>query len=168
MADVTNRRAGWTTLSIVLHWLIVLLIIGQLINHEWMVDMWRAVRHGTEVDVETAVFGWTHVWLGGLVLLAAAVRIGDRYFRGRPAYPAGEPNWATWLAKITHFLIYAILILMPVAGAAAWFGGIGGAARFHTLMWTPLLVLIGLHVAGALTQQFWFKTDVLKRIVKPA
>ena len=118
------RAEGWSKLSVRLHWLIVLLIVVQFIDHEWMVDMWRASRRGTEIDQTTAVMGWLHIVTGALVLVAT--------------------------------------------GLLAWFGGIGFLAEAHELMWTPLLVLVAIHIAGALAQHFWFKTDVLKRMVTPA
>ncbi|MCB8837890.1 cytochrome b [Aurantimonas sp. VKM B-3413] len=168
MALSAPRTVGWSKLNITLHWLIVLFIIVQLIDHEWMVDMWRASRRGTAIDATTATWGWTHIVVGTLVLIAAAIRLWDRYRHGRPPHPEAEPNWAVWVAKITHFLIYAILIVMPIAGLIAWFAGSHDVGEIHTFFWTPLLILIGLHVLGALAHQFWFKTDVLKRIVKPA
>ncbi|MBP0616950.1 cytochrome b [Jiella mangrovi] len=161
------RSQGWSTLSVVLHWTIVLLIIIQFIDHEWMSEMWRATRRATPIDATTETWGWVHIIAGTLVLVAALVRLWDRFSHGRPPYPEGEPSWASWIAKVTHALIYAILILMPIAGLVAWFGGIGAAGGIHELMWTPLLVLIALHVVGALTHQFWFKTGVLKRIFVP-
>ncbi|TFF20716.1 cytochrome b [Jiella endophytica] len=161
------RSTGWSSLSVALHWTIVVLIIVQFIDHEWMVDMWRATRRGTEIDAATETWGWVHIIAGTLVLVAALVRLWDRFAHGRPPYPAEEPTWASWLARITHGLIYAILILMPIAGLVAWFLVIGEAGEVHELMWTPLLILIGLHVVGALAQQFWFKTNVLKRIFVP-
>ena len=167
-AAPNRNQRNWSALSIWMHWLIVLLILVQFVDHDWMEAMWRNVRRGTPLTSSDVTGGWLHIVAGTTILVAAAVRLWDRYAVGRPPHPADEPTWALWLAKITHGLIYAILILMPIAGLVAWFGGVGVAARLHGLMWTPLLVLIGLHVLGAFTQHFWLKTDVLKRIVGAA
>ena len=165
-ADRSPRN--WSALSIWMHWLIVLLILVQFVDHDWMEAMWRNFRRDTPITSSDVTGGWLHIVAGSVILIAAAVRLRDRFTVGRPPAPADEPTWALWLARITHTLIYAILILMPIAGLVAWFGGVGIAAQVHGLMWNPLLVLIGLHVLGALAQQFWFKTDVLKRIVGAA
>ncbi|WAP68153.1 cytochrome b [Jiella pelagia] len=167
MSTTAPHAKGWSTLSVALHWMIVVLIVVQLIDHEWMVDLWRKTRRAAPIDTTTVTLGWVHIIAGSLILAAALVRLWDRYSHGRPPYPVDEPSWASWLARITHVLIYAILILMPIAGLIAWFGMIGEAGEIHEFLWTPLLVLIGLHVAGALAQQFWFKTGVLKRIFVP-
>lgn len=81
------------------------------------------------------------------------------------ALPAGEAAVFKWLAYATHFGLYALLILMPVSGAVAWFAGLGTPALAHSLMEKLLIVLIGLHILGALAQHFVFRTDVLKRML---
>ncbi|MBO0663830.1 cytochrome b/b6 domain-containing protein [Jiella sp. MQZ9-1] len=167
MAVSAPRSKGWSTLSVALHWTIVLFILVQFIDHDWMEGMWRAARHGTPVDGSTQTGGWLHIIVGTLVLIAAIVRLWDRFTHGRPPYPENEPRWASLLAKITHVLIYAILILMPITGLIAWFLGVHEFGDIHGLMWTPLLILIVLHVVGAFAQHFWFKTGVLKRILVP-
>ncbi len=167
--DVTNpSQRNWSALSIWMHWLIVLLILVQFVDHDWMEAMWHNFRRGASITSSDVTGGWLHIIAGTTILIAAAVRLWDRFKVGRPPHPTDEPTWALWLSKVTHVLIYAILILMPLAGLVAWFGGVGQAAQVHGLMWNPLLVLIGLHVLGAFSQQFWFKTDVLKRIVGAA
>lgn len=168
MSKATPVAIGWSRLNIWMHWLIVLLIIVQFLDHEYMVGLWRASRRGTEAGSDVTLFGWVHIVAGILILVFAAIRLVDRFTHGRPPYPAGEPAWTLWLAKITHFLIYAILVVMPILGLVAWFGGIGPAAEVHTFLWTPLLILVGIHVLGALAQHFYFRSDVLRRIVRPA
>ena len=37
MSASAPRSDGWSTLSVMLHWTIVVLIIVQFIDHEWMV-----------------------------------------------------------------------------------------------------------------------------------
>ena len=66
----------------------------------------------------------------------------------------------------THWALYALLILMPLTGALAWFGTIEQAAFAHDVLKLPLLILTGLHVIGALFHQFILKSDVLTRMRK--
>lgn len=68
------------------------------------------------------------------------------------------------LSKATHALIYLTLVAIPALGLAAWFTGDDTWADYHTLLWTPLMVLVGLHLAGVLWQQFVIKPDALHRM----
>ncbi|MEF2073742.1 cytochrome b [Consotaella aegiceratis] len=166
MEDPAPTRSGWSALNVWMHWLIVLLIVVQILDHEAMEEAWHAQMQGTAATADGS-YAWLHVAVGILILAFALTRLADRFIRGRPPHPTGEPTWTLWLAKIVHFLLYTLLILMPISGMVAWFGGVGPAGFAHGTMWTILLVLIGLHVLGALAQHFVFKTNVLTRMFKP-
>ncbi|WMS41913.1 cytochrome b/b6 domain-containing protein [Acuticoccus sp. MNP-M23] len=157
----THER--WTSLSIWLHWLIVLLLLAQFAEGEFMGDLFDKGAAG--VSEMTALLGYVHIGVGAIIFLAAAVRLWDRFAHGRPAAPEGEPNWAKTLARISHALLYAILLAMPVAGFVAWFFGSELLAELHKWAWDALMVIAGIHVLGALVNQFWFKTGVLTRIL---
>mgnify|MGYP005993838291 CR=1 FL=1 len=100
-----------------------------------------------------------------LVLIAAAIRLADRFTHGRPPLDADEPQWAAMLARMTHVLLYALLFAMPILGLTAWFTGNDAIAGYHAFLWNPLLAVIALHVLGALTQHFWFRSPALKRMI---
>lgn len=159
-------RAHWTKLNVVLHWLIVVLLVVQYLVSESMEGLWDATTEGKLLTPETHFYGWVHIITGSVVLVAAALRLADRLRNGRPPHSAVEPHWALLLSKVTHAAMYAVLILMPALGLAAWLSGIDGLAQLHTLLWTPLLVLIGLHVVGALAQQFYFRTNAIGRMTQ--
>jgi len=158
--------AGWSRLNVALHWLIVVLIIVQYLESEFMVSLWDGTLEGKTVSSTTTILGWTHIVLGSTILAAAVLRLLDRFLiHGRPPHSEGDPTWALWLAKVTHALIYTVLIVMPILGLTAWFTGNDTLAGYHTFLWTPLLVLIGVHIAGALAQHFVFRSDALRRMV---
>ena len=159
------RRANWTTLSITLHWVVVLFLIGQFLNHGFMEDAWHTYRDGESPPPDVLRVAWLHVAIGILVLLSALTRLWDRFARGRPPYEERTPTWAAWLSRVTHAALYAVLIALPLTGMAAWFGEIRGAGRLHGTLWTVLLVLATLHIAGALSEHFVFRTGALRRML---
>lgn len=167
--DTATRTAAvpsrWTTLNISLHWLIVGLLVAQFVDSEWVNPLFDASLDGTAVDTATTVLGYAHMILGGLIFAAIALRLRDRIAHGRPPHPTGQPNWANALARITHAMLYGLLFAMPVAGALAWFTGSDAVATVHGWAWTALMVAAALHVAGALTSQFWYRNDVLGRMM---
>lgn len=68
------------------------------------------------------------------------------------------------LAKLTHVGLYALMILMPLSGAVAWFGGVETAAQGHNVLRIVLLALVALHVVGALYHQFVLRDGTLARM----
>lgn len=163
--ETTPRPVSWSTLHISLHWLTVVLIVWQWWTGDFMGGLVRAEERGREIDAAAIFLGYSHAAMGTLVLLSILTRLFDRFYHGRPPHPADAPNWANFLARATHFLLYAILIVMPLSGMAAFFGGIEPAEEFHEFVWTPLLGLIGLHVIGALVNHFHYRNDVLRRMM---
>jgi cytochrome b561 len=162
-----NTRTGYSSAQIALHWIIAVLIVCQFVFHEGMVEAWDTYRKTPDTPLVGGFPAQAHVW-GGLAVLAFAVwRLWLRQKRGVPAAPMEEPAALRLIAHVTHITLYALMILMPVTGAALWFGGIGFAAFLHGVLRVPLFFLVLLHVLGGLAQHFWFKTNVLKRIVSP-
>jgi len=68
------------------------------------------------------------------------------------------------LAKAAHVGLYALMILMPLSGSMAWFGGVDLAAQGHNVLKIVLLALVALHVLGALYHQFVLKDGLINRM----
>ncbi len=148
--------------QIALHWIIFLLIALQYIFHDSIVVAWDRVREGAEVSFSPLVAA--HVFGGLLILVLVVWRIWLRLTRGAPPLPAEEPDSLKRIAQGTHLGLYALMVLMPVTGALAWFAGIGPMAGAHGLLRIVLLALVALHVLGALYQHFVLKTGVMERM----
>lgn len=154
----------FSTTQVTLHWLTALVVLAQFLNDDAIADAFRATMQGA-ADIPESWLATAHV-IGGLAILAAALwRIGLRILPGTPAAPAGEPRPLRLVAAAIHGLLYLLLLLLPLTGLAAWVGGVGAAGGLHELLTTALLVLVGLHVAGALYQQLVLRSDVLARML---
>ena len=158
----------WTRMHILLHWTAAGLIALQFVTGEWMSAAFRAdLVPGGDGDIDSAgsVFAPLHMAIGLTVFLAVAARLWDRFSNGRPPHPPGEPTWAARLAAVTQALLYATVLSMPIAGAIAWFGGNEALGGLHALASKVLIGLVLLHSAGALANHYWFKTDVLVKML---
>lgn len=160
------QPTGYTRAQIALHWITLLLVALQFVLHDAMSDAWDALLAGREVVFNPLVA--QHVAGGALVAVLTFVRLGLRLSHGAPPPPATEHGALKLVAQGTHWAFYALLILMPVSGAVAWFNSIEGAAQAHEVMKTALLALIALHVVAALVHQFVFKTNLIARMIRPA
>ena len=56
------------------------------------------------------------------------------------------------------------MILMPLSGSVAWFGGVEAAAQGHNVLKIVLLALVALHLVGALYHQFVLRDGTLARM----
>lgn len=152
---------GYTRAQIALHWIAALLILQQYIFKDAMSAAWKALEDGLEPAFDPLVLA--HVAGGALVLVFALWRLSIRARRGAPAI-VGDSAVQRALAKGTHLGLYALMILMPISGSIAWFGGVDAAAQGHNILKVALLALIALHVAGALWHQFVLKDGLLMRM----
>lgn len=159
----SSQPSGYTRLQIALHWVIAALILFQLLVHDGIEEAWRAQAGGGEGGNP-----WPHIVVGSAILILAAVRLVIRLRQGAPAHPPGQHPLLGLVATVVHTLIYVLIFALPLSGLAAWFGGVAPAAEAHG---GPLrIALIGLvliHIAGALVQQFVFRSGVIGRMMKP-
>lgn len=156
---------GYSRFQIALHWIVFALIVLQFALHEPIHAAWEAMTEGREVVPSPLIA--QHVFGGLLVLVLAALRLVVRLTRGVPALPANEPAPLKLVAHVTHWSLYGLMILLPLTGAMAWFGGVQGAAAAHGVLRAVLLLLVLVHIIGALVQQFVFKTNIMARMKRP-
>jgi cytochrome b561 len=164
-APAKSAPTGFSAGQIRLHWIVFILIVLQYVLHEPITEAWRAVSRGEEIAFNPLIA--SHVFGGILILLLVIWRLALRARRGAPAAPENEPAILKLAAAATHLGLYALMVLMPVSGMAAWFGRVEAAAEAHAVMRIILLALIVLHIVGALYHQFILKTDVLARMKRP-
>lgn len=147
------------------HWVTVLLIVWQFIAASGF-DAARAAREaGAALDGVSAFFIQSHFAVGFAILALTLCRLWLRYTQGVPAEPENEPAALKLLAKITHVGLYAVLFAMPLSGIGFRYLGLDFAHFPHVGPLKGLMILlIVLHVAGALVHHFYWKTDVLRRM----
>lgn len=159
--------SGYSLAQIVLHWAVVVLIIFQYLAHDAMEAAWDALRDGAAIPDDILLGANLHAAAGMTVLILALIRLFLRFTRGAPALPSNLSPPLAFVAKATHFLLYALIIGLPIGGAAAWLGGVAVAARVHGLGANVLFWVAIIHVLGALYEHFVVKSDVLRRMLKP-
>ena len=155
---------GYSPAQIGLHWIIALLIALQFLFNEPMGEAFDSVMRGTVPPFSWAV--WAHI-AGGVAILALVLwRVALRRSRGVPPPPEGEGTLLGRAASLGHWALYALMVLMPVSGLVAWFGGVDTAGEAHGLMSNLMLFVLAVHVAAALWHQFWLKDHLLRRMMR--
>lgn len=154
---------GYSRVQIGLHWVIALLILFQLLFHDGMEAAWEAFQKGMPIEGNSAQI---HASVGALVLVLAVIRIIIRLRRGAPDLPPDGNPLQDLAAKATHIALYALLVLVPLSGMAAWGGGIVPAAGVHGLLFTGLFFLVLLHLVAALYHQYYLKDGLIRRMMR--
>jgi cytochrome b561 len=181
MAQAENNL-GYAGTAKALHWGIVALLIVQFVVAWTMPAIRRDTKPETLINL--------HLSVGVLILVVAVVRLAWRATHGEPAPLDGLPPWQVKSARAVHWLLYALLVVLPILGwvNASWRGfpvvlfGLElpkiVATRAPGLRWTGdvhallanylLLVLVALHVAAGLYHYFIRRDGVLQRMLPGA
>ncbi|WP_425100851.1 cytochrome b [Tropicibacter sp. S64] len=151
----------YARIQIVLHWAIFLLFVFNYIVSD---DMGRALRTKLEGGTPDNFVALIHPPIGITLLVLMVLRIIARLFLGAPEpVDTGKPlldKAAAW----THIALYALLVLIPASGIAAWQFGIREAGEVHEITVNLALILIIAHSAAALFHQFVLKDGLLNRM----
>ena len=151
-----KRTTGsYSLIQIILHWLVVILIIAAFLLSEQMED-WQKLP----VDAALPLHGKIGLTVFFLMLLRLVIRL----FRGAPPPPEADPAWQRKAAEWTHWVLYALAIVVPWSGGFAFYLRSETAADVHEVLKTLLLVIALLHTAAALYHQFVVKDNLMARM----
>jgi len=178
-----NTHANWGAVAKTFHWVIALLILGNLALGYWSVGLPRAPEKGYW-------FHW-HKTIGLTVLWLVALRLLWRMSSLIPPLPPTTPPWQRIAAGVSHLLLYLAMFAMPISGwvmhsaadrtldlyglfkvpdivaatgeRAEAIGDTAGAVHYY--LFITLCVLIALHVLGALKHALVNGDSVLTRML---
>ena len=119
-----NKHSGhFNLLARLLHWGMALLILSMLFIGVTMV----ASVHLRPGLIEL------HRPLGALIFVLALLRLFNRLRHAPPPLPADLPPWQAWAAKASHWLLYALMLAMPLVGWAML-----SAGGYPIVLWRSL------------------------------
>ena len=160
---MTTVRKRFAAPQRLLHWLMAICILSMLFIGVGMVST-VTPKYLTLVQI--------HKPLGIAILLLALIRLALRIYYGSPALPADLPEPMKLAAELSQYVLYALMIGMPLLGwgmlsAASYpvvlFGGVHLPSilpvsdSLHTLLWHAhyylafaFFAIILMHVAAIL------------------
>jgi superoxide oxidase len=174
-----NTESRYGSLSIGLHWLILLLIAAACACIELRGNFPKGsvIREGLKT--------W-HFMLGLSILVLVLVRLAAHFIGTVPRIEPDPPKWQSLFAKLMHIALYALMIGMPLLGwltltaegkLVPFFGlqlpslvgeskSIAGWAKeLHETGGTVGYFLIGLHAAAALFHHYFVRDNTLRRML---
>lgn len=100
----------YNRVAIILHWLIAIGVIVQIAFGLWMIEIPK-----TPVGVRAYWFN-IHKSIGITLGFLVLFRIVWRLTHGAPPLPPHIPGWQRLASKLSHFGLYACMVIMPVSG----------------------------------------------------
>jgi cytochrome b561 len=176
---VIEAPAEYNGIAKTLHWLILALLVVQFGVAWRMPDV-----HPDTKPVD--LIAW-HLSIGAFILLVMLLRLVWRAVSAVPPAPADLAPPLRLLSRMTHFLLYGILIVLPLLGwinassrgwtvtllgiiplpalvpsGSSWGHAMGDV---HQLVAWILLGVVGLHVLGALYHRLVLRDGLLTRML---
>jgi cytochrome b561 len=172
-----HRPVRYGAVAIAFHWLLAVMIVGSFCVGLYMTDLHMS-------PLRLKLFNW-HKWAGITILALSALRLLWRLTH-RPPPDVPMAAWQQRAAHLTHYALYLLFFLVPLAGwayssAAGFpivvfgviplpdFVGVDKAvaevlkSSHHLLAFALAVVVLG-HVGAALKHQFIDRDGLLRRM----
>lgn len=174
-----NTESRYGSLSIGLHWLMLLLIAAVYA----CIELRGNFPKGS--DIREGLKTW-HFMLGLSILVLVLVRLAAHFIGPVPRIEPDPPKWQSLFAKLMHIALYALMIGMPLLGwltlsaegkLVPFFGlqlpslvgesksVAGWAKELHETGGTVGYFLIALHAAAALFHHYVVRDNTLRRML---
>jgi len=180
MTSQSPAATGYAPAAKFLHWLVTALIVAQFVIAYLMPHIGRNTQPNTIINL--------HFSLGVVILAVVVVRLAWRWTHAEPTPLDRIPGALVWSARLVHYALYLLLIVIPVLGwmNASWRGfdvsvfglftlprlmatrapGFGWTGDTHVVLsWYVMLGFIGVHVAAALYHALVRRDGVLSRML---
>lgn len=172
-------KAAYDKVQIGVHWVTVILIAAAF-GLAWTLE-------GMSLSpLKLQMIPW-HKWVGMTVFGLTALRLLWRAIYGAPGVEASLPAWQRGLATGVHHLLYLVMLALPLSGwlmssafdnQVVYLGVlplpnlIGPDSdlaerlqEVHEALAAILLILIGLHAAGAIKHHLLDRDETLVRML---
>mgnify|MGYP001381267333 CR=1 FL=1 len=177
--QIRNSIDRYGAVAQFLHWLIVALLVVQVTTATLADDM--------PLGLAKLAMLARHKSFGMTILALAVLRLLWRFASPAPSLPTTLKPYERGLARLTHTLLYVLLIAMPISGwimsaaknyPVSWFHqftwpnpvapdkDLGEAMEeLHETFAYVLGAIVTLHILAALKHHFVLKDNTLKRML---
>lgn len=174
----TSQRYGWVTQ--LFHWSFVVLFF----TNYYLVYRREYFTEENPLHLEYILL---HKALGIVALFLGVLYVIWRLFNVKPSLPGSTPAYERWLSIGTHHFLILAIIFMPISGyLMSYFGArptpVFGLFNmpvlevanqpwrqffylFHEWLSFAIIGFVIIHVAGALKHQFYYKDNILRRML---
>jgi cytochrome b561/polyisoprenoid-binding protein YceI len=182
---ISNTAIRYGGVTKTFHWLTALLILSLIASGLFAEDL----PHETQAQLtEKAWYFSLHKTMGVAVFFVALLRIIWAIIQPKPGLLNADHKLESWLAETVHWVLYASIVLVPLAGwithaAASGFAPIWWPfgqnlplipkstsiehlfGTVHVISGKVLMGALVLHIAGALKHHFIDRDSTLRRML---
>ncbi len=182
---ISNTAIRFGGVTKTFHWLTALLILSLIASGLFAEDL----PHETQAQLtEKAWYFSLHKTMGVAVFFVALLRINWAIIQPKPGLLNADNKLESWLAETVHWVLYASIVLVPLAGwvthaAASGFAPIWWPlgqnlplipkstsiehlfGTVHVISGKVLMGALVLHIAGALKHHFIDRDSTLRRML---
>lgn len=174
-----NTEKAWGVVAKFFHWFVAVLVLGQFV-------LGTIAEEARLSPLKLDLFVW-HKSIGVSILLLVILRVAWRVRNRPPPAPDGVAAWEKRLAKVSHGLLYILIIIVPLTGwwisdtsripfSLYWAVPVPDlmapnrdlselAADVHGVLTKLLLVVVIVHTFAALRHHFVLRNDTLLRML---
>src|SRR5260370_16181047 len=131
MGMLRNASDSWVAAATLFHWVMAVLILAQI-----ALGLMAANWGLSPAKIE--LFFW-HKSTGMLILALVGLRILWGLANPTPELPAGMAAWERAAARLSHWLLYALMIALPVTG---WIVNSASNVPFRIFWLIPLPAIV--------------------------
>lgn len=175
--SLRNTIAAYGSVAKFFHWLIFLLLLFMIIFGYFLSSIPK--------DYQPMAYN-IHKLTGITILTLMILRGMWALVNPKPTLPAGTLPWQHSVERAVHFLLYLVVITMPLAG---WIGSVAAgrpphlgnfefnlpikqnkiisetALNVHGLIAILIIVLVSVHILAALYHHFIKQDNILRRML---
>ncbi|THK41570.1 cytochrome b [Methylophaga sp. SB9B] len=113
---MSMNDARYDQVQIILHWIIAAMIFFMLGLGLWMVGLPMQSELPPDEESVRAFWFLLHKSMGITVAAFVILRIVWRLTHKAPPLPASIPTWQQRVSSLVHYLLYGLMIAMPITG----------------------------------------------------
>jgi cytochrome b561 len=169
----------YTSVAILLHWLIAAMLLTTFALGLYMADLPAS-------PLKLRLFSY-HKWIGVTIFLLVVMRLLWRLTHRSPPPPLQMPGWQRVAASTAHVLLYVLTLVIPLSGwlyssasgfKVVYFSKIPlpdlvgkdkalaeQLLTVHQALNAVIAIVIVLHIAAALKHHWIDRDDVLSRML---
>lgn len=173
-----NSYSAYGAIAKLIHWLIFILVLIMLMIGFLMGSISDKAFRGEIIQI--------HKMTGLFILCLMILRAIWASFNPKPVLPLGTPRWEILAERTVHFLLYLVLIAMPIVG---WVSSVAAGHppklfnltfnlpvpkneilsdigfQAHGLIAFMIIFLVSIHVIAAFYHYFVKKDNILQRML---